>query len=220
MLKGNDKLGMLVLIKKEKRNNKIYWYCECECGNKKWIRADALTKKNPTKSCGCLARSSQFTKKDITNKRFGKLIAIRPTGQKRGNSTVWECECDCGNTCYIAIDCLNSEKTKSCGCNQKEQRKKMRKLGQIKLKKTNFIEGTSILHITHDKLLKNNTSGITGVSWDGSRKKWKAQIEFKGKHYDLKRHKNKEDAIKARKDAEEELFGNFLEWYNKKYVKK
>lgn len=221
MLKENDKLGMLTLIKKEKRNNRIYWHCKCDCSNKKWIRADALTKKKkPTRSCGCLAENTQFKKKDITNERFGKLKAIRPTKQKRGNSTVWKCKCDCGNTCYVAIDCLNKGSTKSCGCNQTEQRKEMRKLGQIKLKETNFIEGTSILHITHNKLLKNNSSGITGVTWNSSRKKWTAQIEFKGKHYFLGRYTNKEDAIKARKEAEDKLFGEFLKWYKEKYKSK
>ncbi|OOM17184.1 AP2 domain protein [Clostridium saccharobutylicum] len=221
MLKENDKLGLLTLIKKESRNWRTYWYCKCDCGNEKWIRADALTrKKKPTRSCGCLSKSTQFKAEDITNKRFGKLIAIRPTNEKRQNATVWECKCDCGNTCYVAIDCLNSGKTKSCGCNQEEQRKEMRKHGLKKLRETNWIEGTSILQITNKKPLKNNKSGIRGVSRDNTREKWQAQIEFQGKHYNLGRHEKKEDAIKVRQEAEEKLFGNFLEWYEKEYKKK
>ena len=220
MLNIGDKIGLLTLIKKEKRSDKKwYWYCQCECGNKKWIRSDSLNKKNPTQSCGCLSVETQLKSLDLTGKRFGKLIAIKPTLEKRNNSIVWLCKCDCGNTAYVAADCLNSGKTKSCGCMQEEQREKRRILGQKKLKETNFIDGTSILHITHKKLLKNNTSGVTGVSWDSSRQKWVAQIEFKGKHYSLGRHEKKEDAIKARKEAEEKLFGEFLKWYNEKYKK-
>lgn len=219
MLNSGDKIGLLTLIKKEKRTDKKwYWLCKCECGNKKWIRADSLTKKNPTCSCGCLAEKTQLKSLDLAGKRFGKLTAIKATSEKRNNSIVWECKCDCGNITYVAADCLSGGKTKSCGCKQDEQREKMRILGQQKLKETDLIEGTSILHISNRKLLKNNRSGVKGVHWDNKRQKWVAQIEFKGKHYNLGRYTDKEDAIKARKEAEEKMFGEFLKWYkeNKK----
>ncbi|ACD14156.1 hypothetical protein FDE76_15185 [Clostridium botulinum] len=90
MLKENDRLGLLTLIRKENHKWRTYWYYKCDCGNEKWIRADALNRtKKPTGSCGCLAENTQFKKEDITNERFGKLQAIRPTEQKRGNSTVY-----------------------------------------------------------------------------------------------------------------------------------
>ena len=65
---------------------------------------------------------------------------------------------------------------------------------------------------------KTNTSGIKGVSWDKSRNKWVAQIQFKGKNYYLGRYANKEDAREAREKAEKEMFGKFLEEH-KEYVK-
>ena len=46
-----------------------------------------------------------------------------------------------------------------------------------------------------------------------------AEIMFKKKKYYLGRYSEKETAIKARKRAEEELFGNFLEWYHNEYKK-
>lgn len=36
---------------------------------------------------------------DLTGRRFGRLVAMRPTGEsnpKKGR--LWECRCDCGNT--------------------------------------------------------------------------------------------------------------------------
>lgn len=55
----------------------------------------------------------------------------------------------------------------------------------------------------------NNTSGTTGVYWNAKRKNWCAQIK-KDKHTQhLGSFKNKEDAIKARKGAEEKYFGEF-----------
>jgi hypothetical protein len=51
------------------------------------------------------------------------------------------------------------------------------------------------------------------VCWDKSRGKWKADIRFRGKKYNLGRFDDINDAIEARKEAEKQLFGNFLEWY-------
>lgn len=56
-------------------------------------------------------------------------------------------------------------------------------------------------------LRKNNTSGHTGVSWDKSREKWIAQISVCGKVKKVGTFTHKEDAIKARKDAEIEYWG-------------
>ena len=55
----------------------------------------------------------------------------------------------------------------------------------------------------------NNTSGITGVTWDKSNNKWMAQIQVNGKNIKLGRFKNKEDAIEARKQAEIKYFGEY-----------
>lgn len=39
-----------------RKNKKIYWHCECQCGNEKEIRSDEL-KSGRTKSCGCYKKS-------------------------------------------------------------------------------------------------------------------------------------------------------------------
>ena len=70
------------------------------------------------------------------------------------------------------------------------------------------------------KIPSNNTSGVKGVCYNKRSKKWIAQIVFKGHSYFLGGYEKKEDAIKARKTAEKEKFGNFLEWYEKEYKNK
>ena len=50
-----------------------------------------------------------------------------------------------------------------------------------------------------------------GVSYDSKRAKYMAQIEFKGKHYNLGRFDTKEEAKKAYEKAKEELHEKFLE---------
>jgi hypothetical protein len=51
---------------------------------------------------------------DITNQRFGKLVAVRIAKKDRTNH--WECHCDCGKTTVVDTRYLRSGNTKSCGC--------------------------------------------------------------------------------------------------------
>ena len=54
--------------------------------------------------------------KDLTNKRFGKLIAIAPTDRRAAHGVIWKCLCDCGNFGFIRTQSLLNGHTKSCGC--------------------------------------------------------------------------------------------------------
>ena len=57
---------------------------------------------------------------DLTNQRFGSLVAIevapsfvQPSGKK---VSAWKCQCDCGNTVNVLTDNLRNGHTTSCGC--------------------------------------------------------------------------------------------------------
>ena len=52
--------------------------------------------------------------------RFGRLLVLNPTNKRRGSSVVWSCKCDCGNITETSNGQLTSNKTKSCGCLQRE----------------------------------------------------------------------------------------------------
>lgn len=51
------KFGNLVPIEKIKKNDKIFWLCQCDCGNKKIVDGRHLLSKH-TRSCGCLQKES------------------------------------------------------------------------------------------------------------------------------------------------------------------
>ena len=53
---------------------------------------------------------------DLTDQRFGKLVAIEPTEKRRDRKIVWHCLCDCGNETFVTSSHLRSGHTKSCGC--------------------------------------------------------------------------------------------------------
>lgn len=60
--------------------------------------------------------------KDISDKRFGRLIAIKVIGREEVSRCVlWECECDCGKKTIVRSSSLLSGSTKSCGCLQKDR---------------------------------------------------------------------------------------------------
>jgi hypothetical protein len=54
--------------------------------------------------------------RDFTGKRFGKLVAIRPTEQRISGSVVWELLCDCGQTKQTTASILARGACNSCGC--------------------------------------------------------------------------------------------------------
>jgi hypothetical protein len=54
--------------------------------------------------------------RDISDQRFGRLVAICETDVKRAKSLVWLCKCDCGNTVLVPATSLRGGTTKSCGC--------------------------------------------------------------------------------------------------------
>lgn len=54
--------------------------------------------------------------KDLTELKSGRLVAIRPTDQRKRGFVVWECKCDCGNTTFVESELLTTGKKKSCGC--------------------------------------------------------------------------------------------------------
>lgn len=52
---------------------------------------------------------------DITDKRFGKLIAQYPSGRAKNGNTIWHCVCDCGDETDVELQHLKTGSTKSCG---------------------------------------------------------------------------------------------------------
>ena len=63
----------------------------------------------------------KFKMKDLTNQRFGRLLVIRPTDERKNECVLWICQCDCGNTVKVKSSDLNRGHTQSCGCLHNEQ---------------------------------------------------------------------------------------------------
>lgn len=184
------------------KNHRDCWRFFCDCGKEKVMPA-ANVKWGRVRSCGCLFKEhiEKINKQDIEGKRFGRLMAIKPTQERDSSgSIVWECVCDCGNHVFYSVNILNNGGTKSCGCLYKESRKDCYK------NRKDLVENTILSQlIVSKKVRENNTSGCTGVYFNKRDEKWEAYINFQKKRYYLGGYIYKDDAIAARKSAEKSL---------------
>lgn len=54
--------------------------------------------------------------RDITNVRFGRLVAKEYIGRSKHGHSLWLCDCDCGKQTRVATGLLVTGNTASCGC--------------------------------------------------------------------------------------------------------
>ena len=109
-------INELILLEKTrmKQNNSTVWKCQCSCGDICYISTSNLKDQI---NCGNYTKHQKKKYyKDITNQRFGKLIALKPTEERLHNVVVWKCRCDCGNICYKPSSWLIDGSIQSCGC--------------------------------------------------------------------------------------------------------
>lgn len=202
--------GRLVAVEptNEKRRSSILWRCKCDCGGE--ILAEPYKIRNKViASCGCIRTEKKI--KNIAGERFGRLTALERLDKKRGSSFLWRCQCDCGNILETSSNSLLSGNTRSCGCLRVEAIKRTNaKYGSV-ADRMRLVDGTCVDRIERSRLQKNNTSGCTGVQARGD--KWIAVITFKKQVHYLGIFETQKEAIEARKEAEKQLFGEFLEKY-------
>ena len=150
-------------------------------------------------------------KLDLTGQRYGKLTVLGPA-ENIGQRTAWLCRCECGREIVAKTVHLRSGHVKSCGtrCGAAETDPNLGGLASL-----TYVEGTCVEMLRANTVRRNNTSGVPGVDWRASKGTWRASICFKGKRYYLGSYAKIEDAIKARKRAEEQLVAPFLAQFEK-----
>ena len=139
-------------------------------------------------------------KLDIKGQRYGKLTVLEPA-ENVGNRTAWLCRCDCGQETVVTTRRLRSGRTVSCGCVHDAG------IGAH----LTYIDGTCVEMLQAKTIRKNNTSGVPGVEWRSSKNRWRATICFQGTRHYLGSYHRFEDAVNARKRAEEALHDKFLD---------
>lgn len=202
-LVGNryGKLTVIEQVESSSRGQRRY-RCICDCGGTIIAFAGNL-KSGHTTSCGCNKSP------DLSGQVFGRLTVIGRSDKRNSRGTrttpMWECRCECGNITYKAKDTLTNLDLSMCSeCAEKYAAEKARA-------GAGFVGGTQISKIQNMKVPITNTSGCRGVYYDKKTNKYRARLKFKGKIMNFGSFSNFEDAVAARKAAEKEYFGAFLE---------
>lgn len=149
---------------------------------------------------------SHSTKKlNLIGQRYGKLTVIAPA-ENIGSKTAWLCRCDCGKETIVKTCYLRKGHVTSCGCTETASG----------IRGLTYVDGTCVEMLQAKTVRCNNTSGVPGVDWRRSNGMWRASICFKGKRYYLGCYKCFDDAVKARKEAEENMHDRFVTEFNRK----
>lgn len=219
----NRKFDRLTVIKRVEDhiqpngNHNVMYECECECGNKIITRGRNLTHK-VTRSCGCLAREI-IAEKGRLSKKYNKYNLSGDYGIGYTSNTNEEFYFDLEDYNKIKDHCWCKSNTGHIISGSKILLNRLimnipkhkvvyhinRKL--IDNRKKNLKILTKSQSQKDNNISKNNTSGYKGVSWNKQNKKWEAYITKNRKRIGLGLYKNKNDAIEARKKAEEKYFG-------------
>jgi len=97
------------------------WLCKCSCGGECTATASQLMAGRRTR-CSSKAHQKNYAYTDISGRRFGRLVALYPTGRStKGGNVIWHCKCDCGNETDVSYNSLVHANQQSCGCRRKEQ---------------------------------------------------------------------------------------------------
>lgn len=197
-----QKFGLLTVVEPAPSDGgSKKWICSCECGGTAVVLGSNLTRGHTT-SCGCKK------KRDLSGKRIGRLTVIGLSDRygSRGarRTRLWECLCDCGNTTYKATDVLTNDEVSMCAdCAKLYAASRMRE-------EAGYFDGTQLSKARSTKPISTNTSGVRGVYWDRQIGKWRARLRLRGKLMSFGCYSNFEDAVRARKRAEQEYYGELL----------
>ena len=212
-------------------NNKHYakWLCKCECSKSKVVmQKDLLSGR--TQSCGCYNREVLNSKTFSESKRRYNEYKIC------GNYvTMYTLK---GEPFYIDLEDLERVKQFCWHIDRngyvagKISKTKVGLLHRLIMncpdnlfvdhiggidtrndnRKTNLRVANRSQNNTNIRVKGCNTSGVTGVHFDSKKGKWCARINYQGHRLHLGYFKNKEDAIRVRREAESKYYG---EWsYN------
>lgn len=140
--------------------------------------------------------------KDLTGRTFGRLTVLGPAGSSSGKPA-WLCRCGCGKEIIVRGDHLRSGHTTSCGCAKGN--------GGRPMPSPTYIDGTCAEMLGPKRVRRDSSTGVTDVEWIPNRGRFRAVINLQGRRTYLGSFRTLEEAVTARRDAEDRLYRPILE---------
>ena len=205
---------------KEYKGNSM-WLCKCDCGTLKIVNGSTLRNK-ASLSCGCM-RSELIIKRcsKANNWKIDMNTNIAIGTGNNGTEFIIDAEdwVKCKDYCWIAAPIPGKLNHVASGRVGRLHRFLMNPPDDMVVdhingnpldnRKCNLRVCTQQQNTMNRKVASNNTSGCAGVRWQPCANKWQANIGYKGKSFYLGLYDTKEEAIKARKEAEKKYFGEY-----------
>lgn len=212
-----QRFGKYTVIKQVEKPNYLknkgtYWLCRCDCGNET-VMATATINRNHSLSCGKCRRSDYNLSGDygvgytLKGEKFyfdledyDKIKDFNWSYFNDGYLRGWDKNNKRIVYMHRLILGLNTTDKKDVDhINHKKYDNRKSNLRIVSKSQNSMNTG----------LKNNNTSGVTGVRWNKNRNKWESYIMVNKKYIYLGLFEKFENAVKARKDAEEEYFGEY-----------
>ena len=216
------RFGSLVAIEESEHRssrNEVYWKCLCDCGKETTVRIGHLTS-GRIKSCGC-GREGKPNEYEV----IGDTVYVKLNDKNGSTDKIMICDLDDWERLKV-YSWHDAHGYASTGCRAKDQ--KHNKFHRMVVDAPDGLVVDHINRNTYDNRKCNlrvvsvhantlnrsmpctNTTGHMGVV-KRANGKWQSRICFNGQKICLVTFDNLEDAIKARKDAEEKYFKPLLE---------
>ena len=201
------KIGKFKILEQYSKNEVVYLKTKCTlCGRIAWVAQKHVASR---KCCESKIESTQFKSLNLKGQVINGIEILEKTNKKYYNMNIWKCKCCCGNIFYAPLSSIKNGYTKSCGCYKNPPiSDEVRKKGFNAYTNKYLKDGTNLSSIS-SKMLSTNKSGVKGVFYSENKKKWVANLIFQKKRCS-KAFKNKEDAIKYRKELEDKYFNPIL----------
>lgn len=221
------------LVVKGRAPNKKYsirYYCECDCGNECIVSRDCL-RDGHTQSCGCLFHEIMVAR-NKANKGYNEYdleaydygVGWTSSGvmfkfDKEDFDLIKNYKWNVNSLNYITAHDDNDNRRTTflhriiMGVHKKDWR-------QLQVdhingdvtdnRKCNLRISTASQNGVNKGIAKNNTSGVTGVTYSEIDNKWVARINPSANNrITLGRFTNFDDAVRARKEAEQKYYKEF-----------
>ena len=215
-----------------KNKSARYWKCLCACGNEKIVAQGHLVA-GRILSCGCLTRERTAESNRILKRKNNtydmdsydydvcyfsnaadKYFIFDKEDYEKIQSFCWRlnqypiAHLQPGKIIYLHKLIMGNSSSVVDHING----------NVLDARKCNLRLATQQENSMNTKIHSNNTSGVSGVTYNKRSKQWVARIGYKMKRIFLGSFNTKEEAINARKEAEQKYYGEFSYDNSQKFI--